>query len=504
MSPRSARRRSPNAARRALPAMAGFFCLLACSPGEAPRSKADEARLNVLWIVVDTLRADVLECYGGPARTPHICALAERGTLFERAYANSPWTYPSAASMFSSQPSSRWEVDDPIGALDTRPISEQPQNSHYRIPETEPLLISELAEDGYEIVGRIENRIAAQAGGLRGLEDLNEIPRQRLARPKVGDLLGDNDGADFQIQLTTRYLSHPATAEQPFFLVHWINDPHAPYEPSTDDLADLESAFGDLPHPLSHYTSLSHDGQEIPPEKKMQTLKTGSEREVELMKTLYRLEVESVDARIGSILASLADSALEDRTVVALTSDHGEAFREHGFFLHGLAFFEEQVHVPLILAGPGIPTRTRISDPVSLLDLVPTLRDLLQRPASGRDAGRSLSRYFDSATAENDETLYLDGGFRRISHRDALIEGDLKLITSRWNPPALYDLSLDPGEQHNLARERPEETRRLLAKLEAWRIDSAERRRSDRETSAEEDPSIEETERRLRTLGYID
>jgi arylsulfatase A-like enzyme len=206
----------------------------------------------------------------------------------------------------------------------------------------------------------------------------------------------------------------------------------------------------------------------------------------------YRGEVAFADAMLGRLLR--AWDARPGPSVVALTSDHGEAFGEHGEESHGLFVYDTTLRVPLVLRGPSLPAGRRVAARVSLADLPATLASL-----AGAEAmeGRSLARFAGGAALGAAEPLYAETLAPRLdfgwSELRSFQEGRYKYI--RAPRPELYDLEADPGETRNLAAELPDVAARLSAALDASlaRLGEAESRRGP-------DPEAAE---RLRALGYV-
>ena len=466
---------------------------------------------NVLFIVSDALRADVLSCYGGSAATPNLCGLAARGVLFEHAYATAPWTLPSSVALFTGSYPEVFRH----GAGSTA-------ERFYAVPPDETLLAEELAASGYRTEGVVENPVARRSHAMQGIESLDYGPggsdaiRQRLAaldpplgfverdaryRPilwSVGDLL---DGG-----LDPRH-----GGARPFFHLHWIDDPHAEYKPPDAFLDRLDPAVvAALPRSLDYYVGLGHHNS---PRRNLHKLRGQvgrlSAEEIEFLRTLYRLEVESVDERVGDLLEALDRSGAADRTIVVFTSDHGEAFGEHGDFLHGVNLYDELVHVPLIIAGPGVAPGRRIAEPVSHVDLVPTLADLLGVEAPKGVQGVSLRPVLAGLDGER------SAGRRRFLYvaspdridREAVVHGRYKLIAgTHGSSVELYDTVADPGEIHDLSAEKLDVVATLQSGLLELRA-AVERLRAAHagDQSPEELERIrEETLEELRSVGYID
>ncbi|HLE85671.1 MAG TPA: sulfatase, partial [Thermoanaerobaculia bacterium] len=340
-------------------------------------------RPNLLILVSDALRADALSCYGGRAATPNLCRLAERGVLFEHAFANAPWTLPSSISMFTGRPSGWYRRV-------AGPEELEPGGRSYRVPDEERLLGEVLADLGYRAQVHLENPVARQAKAFQGFAraSLAEARRDRVLRevaPEIG--FRPRDGRYLRILWLLDLLSSPPAGR--FAAVHWIDDPHAPYEPPPGLLP--EAAPAGLPRPVAYYAGLGHH---LRPRRGLRKLRDEAPgltpEELAFVERLYLLEVESVDQRLGYVLRALERSGLAEETLVVFTADHGEAFGEHGEFLHGVSLYNELVRVPLILAGPGIARGHRVAGPVSHLDLLPTLADLMRLEGLGPFAGESL------------------------------------------------------------------------------------------------------------------
>jgi arylsulfatase A-like enzyme len=434
-------------------------------------------RPNVVLVVSDTLRADALSCYGGPARTPNLCGLAERGTLFEHAYSPAPWTLPSAVSLFTGSPAS---------AFSDRPLGEEA--GAYHVPDAEPLLGEALAARGWTLRFDIENRVTLRPNVFQGFEALPE--------PRRADDVEDVRAV--RMERTLEFLNAPP---QPFFLVRWGLDPHAPYAPPRERLASLAWLAEGLPHPLAFYASL---GQRRAEHRLAEHAPSFSEAELRLLRALYHAEVEWMDELVGRMIDALVYRGLLRRTIFVFTADHGEAFGEHGLFLHGHALIEPLLRVPLIVAGPGIAAGHRVAQPVSLTDLAPTLRELLGEPAA--EPGASFAELLRGAATDEGRAVYAGSSKEPERGIDALIVGTSKLVAHAGGRFALYDLAADPGETRDHSAEMPAEVAALRERLEAIRAASeAQRSRRLAERSpAELEADRRETERELRALGYVE
>jgi arylsulfatase A-like enzyme len=252
------------------------------------------------------------------------------------------------------------------------------------------------------------------------------------AAPKLAAIEGDQtSNSDEQSDAAIKLLQRPELAEKRFFMwIHYV-DPHAEYAPHP------EHDFG--PKPRDRY-----DG-----------------------------EVAFVDHHLGRVLSALRGQPFGSRTAVIVTSDHGEAFGEHGMIRHGFELWEELVRVPLIVHVPGVAPR-RVSARRSGIDLVPTILDLFRIPHPGGAealSGRSLLPDVLRAPdlADPARPIFID--MARGPHnaeRLALIDRDLKLTTSEGRVLGLFDLAADPGEKKDLSSDKAL-TARMRSSLETFK-----------------------------------
>ena len=242
-------------------------------------------------------------------------------------------------------------------------------------------------------------------------------------RSSNGDALSDRIIAE---------LERPELERKQFFLWSHYIDPHAEYVPHD------EFDFG-------------HHGRE-----------------------LYDGELAFVDHHLGRVLDALAKLSFAERTVIIITSDHGEAFGEHGLYRHGFEVWEELVRVPLVIYVPGATPR-RIAIRRSAIDIVPTILDIFGVPAAETEKaplpGVSLlpDVLAPPGYVAAPRVVYVDmpaGPYN--DSREAYIEDDMKLITSGGRALGLFDLKTDPGEKHDLLDDT-QKARPLMAKTKAFR-----------------------------------
>ncbi len=434
---------------------------------------------DVLLIVSDALRRDALGCYGGRARTPRIDSLARRGALFENAYTTSPATVPSSTALLTGAPASAWYLPD-LGANRKR--------GFYWVNGGEPLLSGKLEEAGYAGLMDLENPLAASADATRGLQPVAPAP----GRPRdaaLADALGR------------------LAPGRPFFALKWFMDPHMPYDPPASYLARLEVDPASLSFPPTKYlkrdiarieAGFRHAGKRM------------SEADDAYLRDLYRLEVESVDERVGRLLDALRRRGTYDRTIVVFTADHGESFSPPLRFRHGFLFRDCLVRVPLLVSGPGIPPGRRRATAI-LQDLAPTLGEMIGigLPARG---GRSLVSVLLGRDEREGRPVFFDAAVNRIEpgqERYALLDGGWKLVVieqGRRVNLRLHHPGRDPAEKADYSEQEPDRVRRMLAACHAHR--RAIRGRAARNALRVGDgkglgAQRESLLRNLKTLGYL-
>lgn len=416
-----------------------ILVILLAGAGPSCGRNGDGGPSSLVLIVIDTLRADHLGCYGYPeASTPVLDALAARGTRFARAVTPVPVTLPAMSSLLTGRYPYRHRVRD---------------NEQYVLPDDEVTLTERFRKAGWKTAAVVASGILAADRGLdQGFEVYDdrfggEYPVYQPALAVFADeFAGSRRRAD---RVTDRALGlvDGFGKDRFFLLVHYF-DVHSYYDPPPEY---------DRLHPSRPY-----DG-----------------------------EISFVDAEIGRLLAGLRDDA-----AVLVVSDHGEGLGDHGETEHGFLVYQSTLEVPVIAAGPGIPAGLVRNDRVSLVDLEPTLGAWFDLPGAGspRD-GRRLGWDAEAPPVP----LYAETCRTLVSYSwselRAVIDGDLKLIAGPTDE--LYDLASDPREMHELEDAGP--AGRLAGILEE--MTGGETRRDVLEAlSGAEDPGRKEL---LESLGYI-
>ncbi len=397
--------------------------LKASQPAKGAGEKAQPAAalpadLSVILITVDTLRFDL--GYAGNPRpvSPNLDRLAKRSVVFENAYSLASYTSKSLPPMligkYPSETDRGWSHFNRFGKRDTF-IQERLQTAGVRT----------VSVQGYWYF------FQAGVGFERGFDVLDSS-----AAPKVVLMEGDKSAnSDKLSDAAIEQLGKPEnTAKRFFFWVHYI-DPHTEY--------------------------VRHEGFDFG----------------EGSRERYDSEVAFVDHQVGRILSHVENSELGKRTAIIVTSDHGEAFGEHGMIRHGFELWEELVRVPLLVYVPGIQPR-RVQERRSTIDIVPTVLELYsQKPPSGEGddfvSGESLMADLFPPEGHQPKTkiVFVDmPAGPNNADRQAFIENDMKLITSDTRPLGLYDLRKDPGEKHDLLDD-PELKEKVVSRFKAFRRD---------------------------------
>jgi arylsulfatase len=444
-------------------------------PTASVHPAAAGARVSVLLITIDTLRADHLGAYGYRRPTsPRIDAFARRATVFDQAYTYWPKTRGSFVGIMTGRFASQ------TGYGKTHPL----------LLEFNPTLASVLKDAGYETVATIDNpNVASSLGYARGFDRYRETWEE-------ASLASEMDRARAITADGVRYLAS-AKPEHPFLLwLHYVN-PHAPYEPP----APWDKAFLDeeaLRGPSLRAVNGFHGGVPKPWSVPGKGLGWYVAR--------YDGEIAAADAEVGEVLEALERSAVRDRTLVVIASDHGESLGEHDYYFdHGENLFDSAMRIPLLMAGPGVLPGRRTDVLATTLDLVPTILDAVKVSYPPDLAGESL---LPAARGERrPDRLRLHGQ----NDRNLLGSWDrrFKIVATPSDDGAryaLYDRQADPGETRDATRASPQaarEERRELElfreQLDAWTVRT--RRLLEGQTQVER-LSPEACEK-LKAMGYV-
>jgi arylsulfatase A-like enzyme len=425
----------------------------------------EDRRLNLVIIGVDTLRRDHLGCYGYERETsPNIDRLAERSVLFEDVVSQSPWTLPSFCTMLTSLYPTQHGAGDlhshGAGAYGTR------MNASF------PPLAMMLLKKGYS-TGAVVNApaLAPELGVDRGFEFYSTTPRwnRRLADVTTEDALkwiDENTGGPF------------------FLFVHYF-DPHLDYEPPApyDTIFDPDytGSIGNAFSREDYYKMKDMLSREDDPQAKAAW---------NHIRALYDGEICFTDKAIGKLLDGLDDRGLSKNTLIVLLSDHGEEFFEHGGFEHGHTLYNELIKVPLMFSLPGkLPQNMRIGQQVRILDVVPTVLEVLGiRPWTHLEGASLMPLITGNGEVASGGASLLPPQF---GFSESMLYGTEKKSVTTYPWKLIYDtvtgermlfnLADDPGEMHNMVDEdlttagllNTVMIKTLLSMTETWYVEIA-------------------------------
>lgn len=449
----------------------------------SPRTTAQ--RPNIVFIVVDALRADHLGAYGyDPRISPHLDALAQQGVLFQEAHAQSSWTLPSVASFITSLYPSELQVQ----------CRQDLSVCYHRIDEMRTTMAEVMHEAGYETYAYLTNPWLQPADGfLQGVDHfsfiwgnapfdrsflmerpllrsvLHIVPPLQPAFEEGYSLLFDprlstgNRGELINYHALRALRQHP---REPFFLWLHYMEPHTPYNPdrpfrpiSPEITPQQEQSLREL----GFLPTLGASSPENAPSLNLTT------EEHEALVSLYDGSIAEVDQLIGEILTVLDREGLRERTMVVVTADHGEEFCDHGGYSHGQTMYRETIRVPLIINGPMItvPGQT-VETPVRLLDLLPTLAEAIGQPVPSEARGESLLSLLQGEDLEG-QPIYSEYTYQPPYDLRAVLYRGYKLIYCPSRQQAeLYNVVQDPTEQFDLAQREPASVDEMMTLLEEW------------------------------------
>jgi arylsulfatase A-like enzyme len=451
--------------------LAALLAVVLFMPGCGWEGRSGQGHL-VLLIIVDTLRADRLGCYGyDEIDTPTIDALADAGILFEQAVTAVPVTLPSISTLLTGVYPLQHGIRD---------------NGPFRLGASWTTLAERFSACGFRTAAFVS---AAVIGRQHGLDQGFEVYDDDMSgaytvydpelKPFSESVAGVERRADATVACALEW-ARQHSGEDVFLMVH-LFDPHIPQDP---------------PPPYNELYASPYDG-----------------------------EIAFVDDQIGQLLEPLREGWAEEHQLIAFVSDHGEGLGDHGEDLHGFLLYEETMHVPFILSGwarpdssaaaetVALPTGIRLDDLVRTIDVAPTLCALMGMDPPSVSSGHAVIECAESgpartgarpvpAAAEEAERLaYLETFRPRLSHKWSELQG---LRTQDWKyihgpRDELYNLSKDSAETMNLVEQMPAMRDSLHELMTAVAFTSLARGHE----QADEMTLSPEQEERLRSLGYL-
>ena len=422
---------------------------------------------NVILLSIDALRADHVSCYGYHRSTsPRLDAVADGGVRFEHAYSPSSHTREA------------------VPALVTGRYPDQVTSGDFEL--TEPTVAAPLREAGYATGAFHSNPFISRGFGFdtdfdRFYDDLR-VGRHRylaLAERALDKLFDRHYARAEDINRTSLEWIESLRDDRPFFLWNHYMDVHGPYEPPRSYQTEFRDGPVGRRRAKRLYRKAVSDAEEV----------TAAEHE--LLVDLYDAEIRYLDEQLGALLDELDRRSLLEETLVLITADHGDAFREHGYYEHPRRVHDELIHVPLLVSAPAVRSTT-CDQFVSTLDVVPTVLGFAGEAAEGfpgaslfeqlRASERDASRLvFSQATGEGS-----DGGTVRFAARG---DGERHYAGRDLDSHDLVQVSTEAG------------TERARSEIVAH---SLERVRGIEPTDGDLDGVDSEVASRLEGLGYLE
>lgn len=447
-----------------MPRFARSLAVVATCLGALGCAAPDPERPNVVLVTLDTFRPDHLGINGYARQTaPFLEQLMEESAVFSRAFSTSSWTAPSTGSLFTGLYPNRHGVTEGFIAHSDRvaaagqlnlPTSATSRASEKirlnRLPAGAATVPELFKGAGYSTFGAAGNiNIGPEIGFDRGFDRFRKL----------------DDGTAGELAEILSGWRPEITASSPYFLYLHLNDAHEPYTPHQP-----------------WYRGGSEPARTV---------------------SAYDSEISYLD---GVLEGLYRDFDWRRNTLLMVVSDHGEELGERGRFGHGFSLRQVLIRVLLVISGPdvGIPAKA-IATPVSLVDVLPTLLELVDLPVPRGLDGLSLARLLGPEAAVPEamasRTLFAQRVDRSGEEERVLwtaLRMPWKLITRSDAKPRLFDLSSKPGKRSNLAGQRPDETAELLAVLDEFQRSASQL--DSEQVEVELDPETLET---LKSLGYV-
>lgn len=461
-----------------------LVAVVGCERRSAPEATGPAARQNLILITIDALRADHLGCYGYARDTsPRIDQLARQGTVFTQAEVQWPKTAPSIASMMTS----------------TYCATNRVRTLRIRLDDRLLTLAEILRAHGFYTGAFVANvHLGTHFNFTQGFDDVCEMWDHREGVKTSNQEATFWSNQQIASEVVSWLRSHHR--RRLFLWVHFL-DPHGPYLPPGGLASRFvgDEIYGEQPDPP-------------PPRCVPRYQRAGGHQTVGDFVAAYDAEIVSSDAAVGTLLDELEVLGLRAESLVVITADHGESLGEHDYYFeHGKYAYEACTRVPLIFYHPAlIPAGRRIEAPVPLLDLAPTLLELLEvqpDPPVQQFQGESLADVFDGKPV-SPRPIFIESRDGQCAVRN----GRWKFIDDPRTPKPrtpivareqLYDLQADPMETRNLVEERPQIRQELRSLLARWKSIVAKTAATYREQQVPDETLTPDVLKQLQSLGYV-
>jgi arylsulfatase A-like enzyme len=443
-------------------ALALFTCLIWVAGAIVCSDRGPARPPNVLLISIDTLRPDMLGCYGYDRPTsPTLDLLAGEGVLFENAFTTSPWTLPAHGSLLTG----------------LYPRHHGATRESRALRRNIPTLGEILSKQGFSTMAIVNSHYVGRRYGFsRGFDEFVYV-QEHMSEREPSEV----------VDTALSWLSN--RREGPFFLLLHAYDVHSDY----GALPEYERMF------VLPYQGKIDGSTEQLLEIGRNTVDLDAS-DVDHLIDLYAAGIRQMDAELARLIEHLRATEELENTLIIVVSDHGEEFFEHGGLLHARTQYDEVIRIPLILRGPGVPRGHRIATPVSINDILPTTLALVGVQWDGAFDGMDVSRLWRSEASDAARGRILFGEADQHNEKPDITRyaryQRYKLIYNRLTrQSSLYDLRADPRERRDVSDAQPQIKQQLMNELQ--RFESVR-------MVGDPLPAIdEETRRRLRALGYV-
>ena len=458
-------------------------------------------RPSVILISIDTVRADHLSCYGYKRNTtPNIDRFAQESLRFSRAYAPASWTLPSHASIMTGCYPSMHNAH--------RSEHTKPPYFSTKLSDDNITIAEILSAHGYDTAGIIAGTLCKavfglgqgfnvyddnldSAGGERRAHEINELAFAWLNRRET--------------QLVQQKFLLFNVALPVFLFIHYF-DPHQSYMPPAPFDRKYPGRDDSVIFSYTGSSAASYNEKEIDLLKDViKCTHDLSLKEKNHLLALYAGELSFVDDAVGKLIAKLNDLQLFSKGMIIVTSDHGESFGEHHLTTHGIALYDDNLRVPLIIKYPSWRKQTGVvQDPISLVDIFPEILRTVSLPVPENIQGTTLQlpqkkrpiiaeNFQDPTWKKRDDLKHLARDLK------AIYAGDFKYLWASDGRCELYNITQDPLESANLIDKLPNKAQELNEQLERW---------SNSVTPIDGDNELPDPDQaitdKLRSLGYIE
>jgi len=465
---------------------------------------------NILLILLDSLRADRLSCYGYHRNTsPHIDRVAENSLLFENAIVSAPWTLPSHASLFTGR----------------YPIEHGATEENLHLASHHHTLAELLQKMGYQTIAHSRDNgwLSTSTNLMKGFENLFDFTRaKKVEKPSVLLTMKRKAKSAFHIKGTTSseqtiktiesYFKHKPVTGKPWFVFVNLMDTHMPYCPSPKFIRQFglgQASPTDIEYLQKNFKEYRSHPESV------------SQSHLKLLNILYDACIATVDRALARLLKIVTSRPHNDNTLLIITSDHGECLGEHGLLNHWLSVNDVLLKVPLILFYPsGISSPKRIQPQIQQHDLFYTILDAIHYNGTEIKPDLISARSLLSAIEGKvpfPEYTYAEHAYPKMNlehirkynpsfqngklvcAKQAIRSNEFKFINYESGLEELFDLNNDPGETKSVLDQNQTETTRLKNQLKKMR--SELQKAAPSATPQQEFDEITKT--KLQDLGYL-